>query len=249
MINVTLVGTGNLSHHLAQVFTTSPEIQLIEVMDSRTIHKEALTNKGAMSSEVPDLYILAVSDDAISEVAEHFKTTEALVVHTSGSVGLSALAPINRIGVFYPLQTFSKTREVDFKRIPICIEAPRPEDMKVLHGLALAISDHVHEINSDQRGTLHLAAVFVNNFTNHLYQIGQGLCEKEGLSFDLLKPLIQETAQKIGDLTPVEAQTGPAKRNDVKTIKRHLARLQGAGNKEIYTILTKSITAVHGKKL
>ena len=170
------------------------------------------------------------------------------MVHTSGSVALSALNDKNRRGVFYPLQTFSKAKAIDYRSVPICIEAETADDFQILETLAKSISEYTYAVNSQQRQALHVAAVFVCNFTNHLYQIGHEICEANQLPFDILKPLIQETAEKIVTLTPAEAQTGPAKRKDTQTINKHLAFLTEENQKEIYKLLTKYIID-HGKKL
>ena len=171
-----------------------------------------------------------------------------MVVHTSGSVSISAIDNKNRQGVFYPLQTFSKSKEVDFKSIPICIETKNKKDFQILEKVAKSISNIVYKINSEQRKALHIAAVFVCNFVNHLYQIGNDICIENDLPFDILKPLIQETANKIFTLSPNQAQTGPAKRKDTQTINTHMSFLSDENQKEIYKMLTKSIID-NGKKL
>ena len=195
-----------------------------------------------------DVTIIAVSDNAIADVSKQLPFENQLVVHTSGSLSMEALDPKNRKGVFYPLQTFSKSKEVDFKVIPICLEAQNDNDFKTLEILAKTISNSVTTITSEQRKALHVAAVFVSNFTNHLYQIGNEICVENNIPFEILKPLIQETANKILSLSPIDAQTGPAKRNDTQTINTHLNFLSDDNQKEIYKILTKSIID-HGKKL
>src|SRR5690606_37403117 len=122
----------------------------------------------------------------------------------------------NRKGVFYPLQTFSKSKEVNFKEIPICLEAANHQDLEWLKKVANVISDKVFEIDSEKRKTLHVSAVFVSNFVNHLYGIGEELCKENDIPFDILKPLIAEVADKINYLSPEQAQTGPAKRGDLQ---------------------------------
>jgi predicted short-subunit dehydrogenase-like oxidoreductase (DUF2520 family) len=194
------------------------------------------------------LFIIAITDDAIAEVSRQLPFSNELVVHTSGSVSMQAINNKNRQGVFYPLQTFSKAKYVDFKEIPICIEAQNEKDLLTLESVAKSISNSVYTINSEQRKALHVAAVFVSNFTNHLYQIGNKICIDNELSFDILKPLIQETANKILTLSPQESQTGPAKRKDTQTINAHLNFLTNDNQKEIYKLLTKSIID-NGKKL
>ena len=243
MIKVTLVGNGNVSHHLQDVFTKAENIELVDVLPSRG-------NTPIQSKEsFADVYIIAVSDDAITTVSNRFNNSGKLVVHTSGSVSITALAKGIRSGVFYPLQTFSKNKLVDFKNIPICVEASDPKDLKLLKKLATAISEKVFEINSAQRRSLHLAAVFVNNFSNHMYHIGSEICHEQEVPFEILKPLIIETAAKLDTLLPIQAQTGPARRNDKKTIKKQLEQLKNKKHKEVYQILTDSIKATYGKKL
>lgn len=132
--------------------------------------------------------------------------------------------------------------------VPLCIEAQNNNDLQILKKVAKSISNKVFEIDSNQRKSLHVAAVFVSNFVNHLYKLGSDICEEHNVSFEILKPLIAETANKIEYLKPVDAQTGPAKRNDTTTINKHLAILTDDNQKEIYKLLTKSIID-HGKKL
>ena len=164
-----------------------------------------------------------------------------MVVHTSGGIPVNAISNHDRRGVFYPLQTFSSERAVDFGKVPICIEAKDPKDLKLLHHLASSMSTMVYEIDSDQRKQLHLAAVFANNFTNHMYVLAQQICEENDLPFDMLKPLILETAQKIELESPLLMQTGPAIRHDVSVLQLH-AELLGDGTRgAIYELISKSI--------
>lgn len=241
MIKVTLVGQGNVSHHLAKAFQSSKGVDLVAVSDSRKkIHERIL--------EQTEICIIAVSDKAIGAVSEKLGNTVRLVVHTSGSVALNELHH-DRRGVFYPLQTFSRNRAVDFSKIPICIEASHKDDVLLLTRLARSISTDVQNVTSSQRKSLHLAAVFANNFTNHLYHIASELCVENGLSFDLLKPLILETAQKVCSLTPFDAQTGPARREDSTTISGHMELLRDSGARKIYNQMSNSIQKTYGKKL
>ncbi len=155
-----------------------------------------------------------------------------------------------RRGVFYPLQTFSKKRKVLFDSIPLCIEAEREKDVLLLQKLAESISTTIHQVSSQKRAYLHLAAVFVNNFVNHLYKIGADICQNQNFEFDILKPLILETAHKIEELGPEKAQTGPSKRDDSNTIDTHLELLKGNTiHEEIYSLLSQSISETYGKKL
>jgi predicted short-subunit dehydrogenase-like oxidoreductase (DUF2520 family) len=257
MTKVIIIGSGNVAQHLIVAFQNSQnmgtEIDLIQVFSRQ---KESISNlldldkitDDLATLEEADLYIIAVSDDAIADVSSQLPFKNRLVVHTSGSISLDALDNDNRKGVFYPLQTFTKNKDVDFKTIPICLESENATDFQLLEKVAKMISDKVFAINSEQRKALHVAAVFVNNFTNHLYQIGSEICQENQVPFEILKPLIAETAQKIMVLSPEEAQTGPAKRNDSSTIEAHEAFLSDENHLKIYKTLTQSIQH-NGKKL
>lgn len=242
MIKIAIIGTGNLSYHLNKAITNAPGLSVVEIINSRKKIQEHISN-------TPDIYIIAVSDNAINTVAQQLKNTKSLVVHTSGSIAMNVLPKDIRKGVFYPLQTFSKQSKIDFNEVPICLEVERYDDMVLLKKIANKLSNVVYEISSEQRKSIHLAAVFVNNFTNHLYHIGNEICKENQIPFNILKPLIAKTAQKIEDLPPIEAQTGPAKRNDSETIQKQLDQLNNKGYKDIYSVLTKSIQETHGKKL
>lgn len=253
MIKVTLIGAGNVAQHLISTFLTASDIEIVQVFarNSTTtiagIAPHKITNSYSALQDA-DVYIIAVSDDAIAAVSEQLPFENRLVVHTSGAAPLDSLNDKNRKGVFYPLQTFTKGKPVNFKVIPMCLETLVPDDYFILEEVATAISDNVHAINSHQRKALHVAAVFVNNFTNYLYQLGNEICIENHVPFDILKPLILETAEKLLTLSPKEAQTGPAKRNDVSTIEAHESFLSNKNQSTIYKILTQSIQN-HGKKL
>jgi len=253
MTKVSIIGSGNLAQHLIQAFQLNSQIELVQVFARNKKSVAHLLDSDAITSDysqlqVADVYIIAVSDDAIAEVSSQLPFENQLVVHTSGTVDLDTLHDKNRKGVFYPLQTFSKNKVVDFKTIPICLEAENKTDLQLLKKIAHSISDSVYEISSEQRKALHVGAVFVNNFVNYLYQIGNEICEDNQIPFDILKPLIQETANKIVTLSPKEAQTGPAKRNDLKTIAAHEQFLTDENQATIYKLLTQSIQN-NGKKL
>ncbi len=252
MVKITLIGTGNIAACLYRFFAKEDTVKIVQVLgrknDSFAVsEKYTIIGKGKIKKA--DIYIIAVSDSAIPVVSKLLANEDGLVVHTSGSMALNNLPIGIRRGVFYPLQTFTKNRDINFRAVPICIEAESKKDSKLLRKLASTISDRVFEIDTKQRKSLHLAAIFVNNFTNHLYYIGQQLCEKNQIPFELLTPLIQETVKKIEELSPFEAQTGPAKRSDTQTLKNQLNQLNTKNHKEIYSLLTKSIQNTYGKKL
>lgn len=253
MISVVIIGSGNVAQHLLNAFEKSTKTNVIQIYSRNTAVIPALSNAVKITHDYAeivnaDLYIIAVSDNSIAEVSKNLPFTNKLVVHTSGSVGLEDLDAKNRKGVFYPLQTFSKSKEVDFKDIPFCLETENETDYRLLETVANSLSDKVFKINSEQRKALHVSAVFVNNFVNHLYQIGNDICIENNIPFEILQPLILETANKVVTLSPKDAQTGPAKRNDTQTINAHLNFLSDTTQKEIYKILTKSIID-NGKKL
>ena len=176
---------------------------------------------------------------------------DALVLHTSGSLPLQVLKPLGkRYGVLYPLQTFTKKRVLDFSEIPLCIEAVNSATLKDVRELAGILSNHIEEISSDRRKILHLAAVFANNFVNHLYTLADGILQREGLDFNLLRPLIFETAHKVLSFSPEQAQTGPAKRGDEGILSMHKALLKNDSKLlNLYTILSDSIRQTEQKRL
>lgn len=244
MIDVIILGDGNVATQLAKAFFKS-EICNLKQVYSRASNTYFIKNKIDSTQDIKkikdaDIYIIAISDDAIKKFSKQLNFKNNLVVHTSGSVSINDLECNANKGVFYPLQTISKNKKISFKKIPICLEAENKKDLKLLTIVANSISKKVYYINSEQRKSLHVSAVFVNNFTNHLYKIANDICDKFNVDFDILKPLINETAKKIDSLSPKEAQTGPAIRNDVKTIKKHKALLN-ENQKNIYELLTESI--------
>lgn len=249
-----LIGTGNVASHLYKAFEATKDVSIIQVFGRnkeslKSFSENTETCSSLSKLKEADVYIIAISDDAIAPFTQKLPFKNRLVVHTSGTVAMNVLSEKNRKGVFYPLQTFTKKRAVDFSIIPICIESENTSDLQLLHKIGEAISEKVVEINSEERKKLHVSAVIVNNFVNHLYYIGSDLLEKNNLSFDLLKPLIFETALKLESHNPKEAQTGPAKRNDNKTIENQLNQLNNNSFKELYIQLTKSIIDTHGEKL
>lgn len=250
MIKITLLGYGNVGSHLLKAWTAQKNIEIIQVYnrspfklpeDLRFIE----TTQNLSDLKEADVYVTSISDDFISDFSDSLPFSNRLVVHTSGAVSMDVLSEKNRKGVFYPLQTFSKNQQTNFKEIPICIEAENPDDKELLKKLGELISEKVIEISSQQRAIIHVAAVFVNNFTNYLYQIGSDIISKNNMDFDILIPLIRETSKKIERLSPELAQTGPAKRNDQKTIEKHLELIENPKYKEVYSIITKQLQEFH----
>jgi predicted short-subunit dehydrogenase-like oxidoreductase (DUF2520 family) len=254
MINIVFLGFGNVNSHLFKAFHKTEGVTVKQVFNRNYIKMISPFEKIPFTDDLSqivdaDVYIIGIPDDAISAFSESLPFQNKLVVHTSGGVSMEALSNKNRCGIFYPLQTFSKHREVHFENIPICIEAEDPKDVKLLQNLAETISKNVVEISSKKRAKLHLAAVFVNNFTNHLYEMGSEILKDNDLPFDLLKPLIIETASKIETLSPEKAQTGPARRNDSRTIEKHLHLLGDSNYRKIYELFTEELKQNYGKEL
>jgi len=254
MISVIILGAGNVGTHLYKAFQKAEDINVVQWYNRNLRSLQMFKNDLEITSDISslkeaDIYLICVSDDAVAEVSENLPFKNRLVVHTSGSVNIHDMDKKNLRGVFYPLQTFSKEAYVDFENLPICIEVLEKSSFPILKDIAEKIGSKAYRINGDQRSALHLAAVFVNNFTNQLYRIAHEIIEDQSADFSIMKPLILETAKKIETLSPYMAQTGPAKRNDKKTIKKHLSLLTNEMHKDIYELLTKSIQETHGKKL
>jgi predicted short-subunit dehydrogenase-like oxidoreductase (DUF2520 family) len=253
-MNIVIIGSGNIATHLGRAFKMAG--QTISQVWSRDITKaSALADTLAAQpidsmldlDRTADLFIIAVNDEAIRKIAIELKLSDQLLLHTSGSTGLSALEGAStKIGVFYPLQTFSKIKSIDFRNIPIIIEANVPEVLAIIRAIADRLSEKVIELNSEQRKTLHIGAVFACNFANHLFGLAQELLEEKGLDYELLKPLIEETLNKIEMNSPVSVQTGPAIREDQATIQTHLELLKHNPDlSELYIKLSQSIVNLH----
>ncbi|WP_179339470.1 Rossmann-like and DUF2520 domain-containing protein [Winogradskyella ludwigii] len=250
MISVVLLGAGNVATHLYKAFLNSETVSVTQWYNRTRASISSYANAVDITDSLDelktaDIYIMAVSDDSIAQLSSDLPFTNRLVVHTSGSVAMHDLNKKNKIGVFYPLQTFTKDADIDFTEVPICIEVYEKENLQLLKDLAKAVGCKPHKITTEQRQTLHLAAVFVNNFTNQLYRIGHEICETKNIEFEILHPLIEETAKKIQQMSPFMAQTGPAKRNDKKTIKRQLKLIEKEEHETIYKMLTSSIKKTH----
>lgn len=253
MISVVILGAGNVATHFFKAFNNTKDIRVIQWYNRHIQTIDYYKNMVDVTDDLSllkkaDIYLIAINDDAIAKFSSQLPFENKFVVHTSGSISLNALDKKNIRGVFYPLQTFSKEAEIDFKNLPICIETADKACLGLLKKLAEDIGSKSYRVNSEQRSSLHLAAVFVNNFSNQLYRIAHEITESTSTNFDILKPLILETANKVQNLSPYMAQTGPAKRNDKKTIKKHLKKLENSPHKAIYQLLTDSIQQTHGRK-
>ena len=252
-MKIVFLGSGNVATHLALAFKASGQ-EIVQVWSRNMPNAEALAVQvGArgiddLTSIVAnaDLYLIAVKDEAIKELVPALKGLNGIVAHTSGATEISVLQELKHYGVFYPLQTFSQHKELDLSNTPICLEANSPVSMELLNDAAMLISRSPYLVDSAQRKVLHMAAVFACNFSNHLYHLGYSIMQTHGLDFEILKPLISETANKIKDEVPFDVQTGPAVRRDQETMLKHLQLLNNAPDlQEIYKTLSESIKKTH----
>jgi predicted short-subunit dehydrogenase-like oxidoreductase (DUF2520 family) len=252
-MKVVFIGSGNVATHMARAFRGAGHA-VLQIWSATFRHAAVLAaDVGAEPIETlseisleADLIVISVKDDAIADVVNQLGDFSAIIVHTSGATPMDALASLKHYGVLYPLQTFSKDKALEFSQVPLCIEASDPESFAVIKELAESLSNRVYRVDTAKRRILHLAAAFACNFVNQLYTLGNDLLAKNQLDFELLRPLILETAEKVQCLLPLEAQTGPAVRRDEKTLKSHLELLQGQSElTHIYQTLSDSIKKSH----
>ena len=250
-MKIVLIGAGNLSTHLGkalhaaghdmvQVFSRT--MQSAETLAS-LLDAEPLTNMAQVRDDA-DVYIFLVKDSALEQLISQLCGGEKKVfLHTAGSMPMSVFrGKALHYGVLYPMQTFSKQREVDFSIIPCFIEANDEFAQKQIEGLAVQISHRVYQLSSEDRRYLHLSAVFACNFANHCYAVSQELLQQHGIPFDVMLPLIDETAAKVHGMTPKDAQTGPAVRYDENVIGKQIQLLENQPYfQKIYDSMSKSI--------
>lgn len=252
-MEISFIGSGNLAWHLAPALD-NVGYTVKEVFSQNPKHAAALVGrlyqadvKATLdfSTSSSDIFIIAVTDDAIQDIVREIILPEdAILIHTSGSQPLSVLgyAATPNLGVFYPLQTFSKAKKIDFKDVPVFVESDSDEVTQVLIKMGKLISGKVKKITSHDRKALHVAAVFASNFSNHILTIAKEIADKNGLDFELLKPLIAETLNKSLAIDPRHAQTGPAKRGDLQILDNHIEFLQDDPQiAEIYKIISQHI--------
>jgi len=255
-MKIVLIGSGNVAGVLGDALVKADH-RIIQVY-SRSSHKtkilakrfkaEAVVNISNLTSTA-DIYLLAVSDSAISITANLIPLTNGIVVHCSGSTPLKVIRKARHTGVFYPVETIRNGVKINFKQVPVCIEASDKIGEKKLVKLAKSITPHVFLLNTNKRAVLHMAAVFANNFTNHMIGVANDLLRKHRLPPGILDRLITTTFEHALDPGPGKSQTGPAVRNDRATMKNHLRMLKGKSDLvSIYKSVSESISKVHGQK-
>ena len=253
-MRICLIGAGNLATQLGMTLEEKGH-QIVQIWSRTAKSASELASKLAcpfttdISSIVSetDIYIIAISDTAIESVLAKRSWGDKMVAHTAGSTPMSILAPYcKNFGVFYPFQTFTIAKKVDFEHVPVCIEANTSQNLEILNELAKSISQNIRFFDSVQRQQIHLAAVFVCNFVNHFYSIGEELLKEKGIDFEILKPLILETASKVVFQSPESSQTGPASRNDKVVMEKHLAMLANHPDLKIfYSMISERIIQTH----
>ncbi len=253
-MNLILLGSGNAAtrlglafrqagHCIVRIYSRNPENgrHLARLLDPDSEIQVVSQPENICSGICADAVISALRDSAAENVWRRIRFGQCPVFHTAGSMPLSALKPYAvHYGVLYPLQTLSRNRALDFRKVPLFLEAESPETMDLLKTLAYSVSDRVLEADSEMRKNLHIAAVFANNFSNHMFAVAEKLLRENGLDLTYLLPLIDETTAKIHELSPRQAQTGPAVRFDENIIQLHLSRLSD-DDAALYETVSKSI--------
>lgn len=246
---VVLIGSGNVAGHLAKAISEAG-LAVVQVFSPHIDHArelaaglgaEAINNYSEITTDA-GFYLISVPDGKIAAVAAGMPLVHGVVCHTAAITPIQVLEKFQYYGIFYPFQTFSKNREVDMLSVPFCLEASSPDVLDALQLLAGRLSKSVYVMDMKQREKLHVAGVLVNNFTNYLFASAEDFLKENGMDTVMLLPLVGETIAKILELTPDEAQTGPARRGDISTIEKHLDILKNKKDlKEIYQIFSQQI--------
>jgi predicted short-subunit dehydrogenase-like oxidoreductase (DUF2520 family) len=243
-----IIGSGNVAYHLAKAFTQN-NIPLIQIFgrneeELKKISEELNIPYSTKDLTDADLYIICVSDQSVENVSKLITKKDCLVAHTSGSLPKEILIGEYRKSSFYPLQTFSKSKDLDYSKIPFFIETENDDDQKTLSELASKISENVMKSDHEKRKYIHLTAVFACNFVNHLFSRAKEISDAQEIPFDYFLPLIDETVKKIHEIEPKSAQTGPAVRNDTRVLELHKQLLKDE-SLEIYKTMNHSIKKMY----
>lgn len=249
MSEIVIIGSGNVAYHLAKAFVDRG-ISVKQIfgrnLDKLTkIGQELSVEYSNQKLADADIYIICVSDDAVSEVSKKIMNKKGLVAHTSGSLPKESLLGDYRKASFYPLQTFSRNKSLVYSKIPFFIDAEFPQDAEALINIASKISSNVMEIDFDKRKYVHLTAVFSCNFVNHLYANAKEISDSQNIPFSYFLPLIEETTKKIFEVEPKLAQTGPAVRNDKRILELHESLIEDEMKLRIYKLMNESIKRMY----
>jgi len=255
-LNFSLVGSGNLAWHLGHAYKACG-VRISQVI-SRTLNSARILAKeldASYSDSLNDIdshssaILIAVNDSSLEAVVKGIQPANILVMHTSGSIGIEIFeGRFSRFGVMYPFQTFTKGIPVNLNEVPFCIEASDNNTLKEISRIAQILSANIHTLNSEHRRLLHMCGILTNNFINHLIARTTDLMADSDLEKKLLSPLLRETIRKLDYISPYDAQTGPARRNDLGVIEKHLAILKHEPElKKLYSSFTDSIIAYYKK--
>ena len=248
-MKIVIVGSGNVAESLAQAVAEAEGLELVQIFArneerGRKVAELAQTEWSGSELKEADLYLISVSDNAVAEVAKSLPIPEgAVVAHTAGCCTLDALAPHEHRAVFYPFQTFSVGRKVDFKRGYIFVEGATNHALQVVEKVAHTLTENILPADTARRAVIHLSGVFACNFANAMYANASEILAKEGLPFDIVAPVIEETAKKVVESkNPALSQTGPARRGDSQTLERHRKMLADERQKrEVYDKISEDI--------
>lgn len=252
-MKIVMIGSGNVATHISLALQKT-ENKIVQVYSKTYDNAAILADKLKCDAinqlsdiyNEADAYIYAIKDDALKDtaslVARFLKNKSAIFIHTAGSVNINVFEGMTlHYGVLYPMQTFSKTREIDFHSVPCFLEGSDKDAIDTIKSLALSITGNIQETSSEKRKMMHLAAVFACNLTNHCYRLAEQIVENEGIDFSLFIPLIEETAKKVTVLSPKCAQTGPMVRNDISVMNRQIDLIENQRTKLIYRLMAESI--------
>jgi predicted short-subunit dehydrogenase-like oxidoreductase (DUF2520 family) len=255
-VNISLIGTGKVAMHLAPALQQSGHPVLQVIGRNEAAAKAIAQSCGAtwssdfsFLSPKAQLVILAVSDSAISEIAEQLPLGDYVVVHVSGATPISSLARFTNHGVLYFLQSFVPHKKSDFSQMPVLINGSNEASLSLIRTVAESLSEKVSAVSDHQREAVHVAAVFANNFSNHMLTLAEDILRENNMNLDVLKPLIFESTERLRVANPSDIQTGPAIRGDEQTMKKHVELLNNAEKKDLYERISKSIQDRYREKL
>lgn len=256
-MKIIFIGAGNVATHLAtELYKQQHSILQIysrtsisaEVL-AQKVDAEPITNIRTISPDA-DIYIFSVKDSILQELISQLPENKGIYIHTAGSLSINIFEGYAKsYGIFYPFQTFSKNREIEWENIPIFIEASDQDTLNRIKSIAEGVTQKVIELSSEKRKYLHLTGVFACNFVNYMYTISEDILAEIDLPFDVVLPLIEETCQKVHSLNPIEAQTGPAIRFDKNIIDKHLSLIHDKKVNDIYRLISEKIYETHKDKL
>ena len=248
-MKIAILGSGNVAYHLAKMFKEK-NIPISQIFGRNEKDLQEISEQFEIpfsTTELADaeLYFIAVNDDAVAAISKNIKNQNSLVAHTSGSLPKEILEGNYRKASFYPLQTFSKSKMLQYSEIPFFVEAENEADSQILENLALKISEKVMKSDYEKRKYIHLTAVFACNFVNHLFARAKEISDSQQIPFHYFLPLIKETTSKIEKIEPKLAQTGPAIRNDEKILQLHEALITEEEHLKIYQVMNESLKKMY----